>query len=325
METAGNGSPSARRNASGKLFLFAFCLPLVGGSCLAQEMYKYRDENGEWIYTDRAPVTQQEVEVRELPRGETDPRVLVYDRQSGGNFNFIAQNEFHAPVEVILGLDSLENLTYPNPDQELRWVVPPRSRVLLMQLQMREEGVSGRAEYRYVWLPGDPGSEHKPDEAYRVPFAISNEFRISQAFPVGITHLTPDSYYAVDIVMPVGTDIYAARSGTVFEIAGNNFRGGVDPARNLAEANLIRILHNDGTFSVYAHLNWNTIRVEPGDTVVRGEYIADSGNTGYTTGPHLHFAVMQNKGLRVESIPIEFEGPNNSAVVPETGNDLAAY
>ena len=322
---AGIGSPSARRIASVKRGLIAVCMLLVGGTGPAQELYKYRDENGEWIYTDRAPTENQEVEVRELPKGETDPRVLVYDQQSAGDFNLIARNEFHAPVEVILALDSLENLTFPDANQDMRWVVPARKSLLLMQLQLREDGVPGKAGYRYVWLPGDPGSEHEPDQAYRVPFAVSSDFRVSQAFPIGITHVTPDSYYAVDIVMPIGTDIYAARSGTVFETASTNFRGGVDPERNLADANLIRILHDDGTFSVYAHLNWNTIRVKPGDEVVRGQYIADSGNTGYTTGPHLHFAVMQNKGMRVESVPIEFEGPNKSAIVPETGKDLTAY
>jgi murein DD-endopeptidase MepM/ murein hydrolase activator NlpD len=77
--------------------------------------------------------------------------------------------------------------------------------------------------------------------------------------------------------MPVGTDIHAARGGVVFEVASTNFRGGVDPERDAASANIVRILHDDGTHAVYAHLNWNSIRVKPGDTVERGEYIADSG------------------------------------------------
>jgi murein DD-endopeptidase MepM/ murein hydrolase activator NlpD len=166
---------------------------------------------------------------------------------------------------------------------------------------------------------------HAPERPYRAPFAVANAYPISQTFPIGITHTTPDSYYAVDFAMPVGTDIYAARGGIVFEVASTNFRGGTDPEQDGAAANLVRIMHDDGSHAVYAHLNWNTIRVRPGDRVERGEYIADSGNTGFTTGPHLHFAVMVNRGMRLESVPIVFEGPNFSEVVPATGNTLSAY
>jgi murein DD-endopeptidase MepM/ murein hydrolase activator NlpD len=148
---------------------------------------------------------------------------------------------------------------------------------------------------------------------------------VSQAFPYATTHLTADAYYAMDVVMPVGTNIYAARAGIVFEVASTNFRGGIDPQRDGASANLVRILHDDGTYGVYAHLNWNTIRVRPGDVVSRGEYIADSGNTGFSTGPHLHFAVLRNAGMRPESVPFTIEGPNRSAVVPQMGTALTAY
>jgi len=87
----------------------------------------------------------------------------------------------------------------------------------------------------------------------------------------------------------------------------------------------VRILHDDGTIAVYAHLNRNSIRVRPGERVRAGQYIADSGNTGLSSGPHLHFAVQRNAGMRIEALPVEFEGPNSRSIVPATGNVLTAY
>jgi len=76
---------------------------------------------------------------------------------------------------------------------------------------------------------------------------------------------------------------------------------------------------------LYAHLNWNSIRVKPGDSVLAGQYIADSGNTGFSSGPHLHFAVLKNGGLKLESVPVTFKGANASDVAPATGAVLSAY
>jgi murein DD-endopeptidase MepM/ murein hydrolase activator NlpD len=132
------------------------------------------------------------------------------------------------------------------------------------------------------------------------------------------------SAYAVDIEMPVGTQIYAARSGTVIEVASQFFEASNDPKR-AARANVVRILHADGTMALYAHLNWDSIRVRPGQIVERGEYIADSGNTGFSTGPHLHFAVIRNGGLRQESLPVQFVRPSGGAAAAVTGEMLAAH
>ena len=58
------------------------------------------------------------------------------------------------------------------------------------------------------------------------------------------------------------------------------------------------MLHDDGTTAIYAHLQMDTIRVRPGQRVERGEYIANSGNTGFSSGPHLHFVVVRNAGFQ---------------------------
>ena len=131
--------------------------------------------------------------------------------------------------------------------------------------------------------------------------------------------------YAVDLAMPVGTDVVAARDGIVFDVASNNFKGGVDRSEYAELANIVRILHDDGSYAVYAHLNWNSIRVRPGERVRAGQYIADSGNTGFTSGPHLHFAVQRNVGMRVDSMRVSFRGPNESRITPASGNMLTAY
>jgi murein DD-endopeptidase MepM/ murein hydrolase activator NlpD len=297
----------------------------VFDSLNAQELYKSRGADGEWIYSDRPPRDGATIEKRQLQPARSKPEVTVTHQVDGRVVSLTAVNQFYAPAELTLNVEEIRGLQYPDPEQQYRWLLAPRSETVLFTLDALEEGGAPFIRFEFKYLPGDPAALHRPTEAYRVPFAIASDFPVSQAYPDASTHATPDSYYAVDMAMPVGTDIFAARGGVVFDVASDNFRAGLDLTRDGPAANVIRILHDDGTYAIYAHLNWNTIRVQPGQRVSRGEYIADSGNTGFSTGPHLHFAVVQNKGMRNESLPVEFQGANTNAVSPASGMVLTAY
>jgi murein DD-endopeptidase MepM/ murein hydrolase activator NlpD len=69
--------------------------------------------------------------------------------------------------------------------------------------------------------------------------------------------------------------------------------------------------------AVYAHLQPNSIRIRPGGRVPAGAWIANSGNTGYSSGPHLHFVVQINAGLALESLPFQFRQPGGANLIPE--------
>jgi len=294
-------------------------------AALGQSLYKFQDKDGDWIYSDRPPPHKQSVEIRELQIASEPPTVTISTRLVEHEFQIIARNEYYAQVEVVLALDELTNVEYPDADHVMRWILDPRSELKLMSLAALDEDLVPEAKYRYISLHGDPRSRHNPGRPYRVPFAVAGSYTVTQAFPLGVTHNTVDSRYAVDIAMPIGTDVHAARGGVVFEVASTNFRGGLDPERDSVAANIVRILHDDGTHAVYAHLNRNSIRVQPGDEVERGQYIADSGNSGFSSGPHLHFAVLKNVGMRIESVPITFEGLASTEIQPTTGKTLTAY
>ncbi len=318
------GSAERRRRSRAAVIAVALLCTAVAGTAAADLLYKYRGQDGEWIFSDRPPDGDQEVEIRDVSYGRKRPEVTVSHRIIDGRLQLTGSNGYYAPVELVLGIDSIANAVLPGPGQPLRFVVPARGTIELFALEPIAPGAQPQMRYRYTWVMGDPTSVHEPERAYRVPYAVATAFRVTQAFPHSETHTTPDSRYAVDLSMPVGTGIYAARAGTVFEVTSTNFEGGTDP-ENAAAANIVHILHEDGTYAVYAHLNWNSIRVRPGDVVRRGEYIADSGNTGFSSGPHLHFAVLRNRGMGVESLPVVFEGANGRDVTPETGMELAAY
>ena len=309
-----------------RFLLLTLVLALAGVSfSSAQTLYKYRGENGEWIYTDRKPVEEKSPEVRVLEASYVQPEFSVTHDVLGRTVEIYAHNEFYAPVEVRLKFVEITGLEYPHPDEVLRWVVDPRSDLLLLDLDFLQGIAVPFIEFEYEYMPGDPTAGHDHSDSYLAPFSAGREFSISQTYPDAQTHRTLDSIFAVDIEMPVGTDIFAAREGVVVEVAADNYRAGLDLLRDGPAANIVRIIHDDGTFSLYAHLNWNSIRVKPGDHVLAGQYIADSGNTGFSTGPHLHFAVQRNAGLKLESLPVVFRGPNDSSVVPATGGLLTAY
>jgi len=297
---------------------------LCGSVAAAQTLYKYRGDNGEWIFSDRPPDEGQPAEVRAIKPRAQNNGLTVENEFTGNSLRFTARNRFYAPMEVALEFESIDGVDYPHPDQELQWVVPARSELVLLDLPSLDEPTPPSVEYRYVYLPGDPDTRPESNADYRVPFAVGTSFPITQTYPDSSTHRTRDSMYAIDVAMPIGTDIVAARGGIVFDVAGTNFKGGPDAKQYADLANVVRILHDDGTFALYAHLNWNSIRVRPGDRVEAGQYIADSGNSGFTSGPHLHFAVQRNVGMRVDSLPLAFRGTNSENVVPATGGLLTA-
>jgi murein DD-endopeptidase MepM/ murein hydrolase activator NlpD len=82
----------------------------------------------------------------------------------------------------------------------------------------------------------------------------------------------------LDIAAPIGTPIYAATSGVVKRVGA---------ATGFGQA--VYILGNDGAVTVYGHVN--KFHVTVGERVSVGERIADVGNRGQSTGPHLHFEV----------------------------------
>jgi murein DD-endopeptidase MepM/ murein hydrolase activator NlpD len=289
----------------------------------AQTMYRYKDANGVWVYTDRKPAGEQEFQQEQIERRFEKPEVTLFQRSDPGGVMLIAKSTYFGPVQIAFRVHPIENVSAQTHRSGLT-VLPPRSETEVVFVGKSVEQVDLRFDSEFQFIPGQPGAEHRPEQPYRLPYALSSAVRVSQAYPVVKTHGDPASQYAVDFVMPVGTDVFAARDGVVIEVASDFFESGTDYEVDGPRANVVRILHADGTMALYVHLNWNTIRVVPGQRVRRGEYLADSGNTGFTTGPHLHFVVQRNEGGALVAVPLEFAGPNGPETLV-TGEMYTAY
>jgi murein DD-endopeptidase MepM/ murein hydrolase activator NlpD len=291
---------------------------------LAQTLYRYQDENGVWVYTDRRPRGEQGFEEQQVERRFEKPEIRLLERSARSGVALVAQNTYFAPIQIAFRLRALENVSEDTPRTGLI-VLPPRSETELVLVGRAAEQGDLRFESEFQYLPGEPGALHRPEQPYRLPYALSTAVRVSQAFPDTKTHTDLASRHAVDFVMPIGTDIFAARDGIVIEVASDFFESGTNPAVDGPRANVVRVLHNDGTMALYVHLNWNTIRVVPGQQVRRGEYLADSGNTGFSTGPHLHFVVQRNQGGSLIAVPLTFADASGAPVTLRTGETYTAY
>jgi murein DD-endopeptidase MepM/ murein hydrolase activator NlpD len=290
---------------------------------VAKKLYKYQDEQGRWVYTDRKPDEVQDVETSQVRVGQQKEKVSVIRRGVESQPAFFIINEYRGPVEIELALAKSFNVA-SFPPLPKRFVVPAASEIRAAVLRPQQQGAwEYQPSYRYML--GDPQAQHKPPQPYRVPFATDLTFPVAQGFHGVYSHNTPSSDYAVDIGMPEGTDIFAARDGVVMDVSNDFFSGGTDKDKFLDRANLIRIVHDDGTMAVYGHLRLESAQIPVGARVKRGQLIAKSGNTGYSSGPHLHFVIQQNTGLKMISVPFEFSGAGGQKIVPTQGMMLTAY
>ena len=186
-------------------------------------------------------------------------------------------------------------------------ILPPLSTTTIFEFAGRTRAEAAdhvRSTYRFVSYMGDPSAIH-PDAGhlYRLPFREAKTYRLSQGFDGKESHDRDTSRYALDFQLEIGEPVHAARAGTVVNVV-DWFREAGDRSR-IDEANLIVVLHDDGTMAHYVHLDHEGALVTEGERVERGQRIGTSGMTGFTRGPHLHFVVRRERDI---AVPIRFEG-----------------
>lgn len=140
------------------------------------------------------------------------------------------------------------------------------------------------------------------EELYRLPWPEGLSFMFTQVSNGRVTtHFTQATLHAVDIAMPDGVPVLAARGGVVEAV---EMRQGASAEEDPLsyEGNLVRVRHGDGTVAVYAHLRHASAAVTAGQPVATAQLLAYSGATGDVVEPHLHFAVLREEA----SIPIKF-------------------
>jgi len=290
---------------------------LLACGAAAGAAYRYKDSSGQWVYTDRPPPPGQASQSVSLVRGGGPAlKMTVEPRSTESGLALVAINQCQCVAEFAVKAKT------PAGEKRGRGTLSPQSEKVLLDVAAADG--PGEIRYEYGYVVGEPGAEHRPAQPYRAPFALAQRFQVTQAPPDAVTHVEPSSRNAVDIAMPVGTAIHTAREGVVINVAARHFRSGLSP-QNMDEANFVQILHEDGTHAIYAHLQLDTVRVKIGQRVARGEYVANSGNTGFSSGPHLHFVVLRNVGLRSESVPITFAGPGGAGATLRSGQALTAY
>lgn len=177
--------------------------------------------------------------------------------------------------------------------------------------------------YTTYYRLGSSDAVHDDSVVYQLPYAPGTSYKVSQGYNSGFSHRGADQF-AIDWKMPEGTELRAARGGRVVRVKDDSNVGGrtirFDPFNNF-----IIIRHEDGTLGHYCHLKKDGIKVTPGQMVQTGQAIALSGNTGFSTGAHLHFCVYKPQdGHQRITIPVKFEDADGRAVTLVEGNRYRA-
>jgi murein DD-endopeptidase MepM/ murein hydrolase activator NlpD len=246
--------------------------------------------------------------------------VCIEVERSESGAAFFALNQLAAPVSLVLDFPVLENMTSSTP-LPLKAVVLPEARELLVEIQAKERAESFSWRWSWRWTTGVLGARHDASVRYWIPWSPNLRFEVGQAVAGAFSHIG-EWRFAFDFWMPSGTPIRAARDGTVVRVVEDFSRGGTEE-RLRKRANLIFILHADGTIARYLHLQRGGAHVEVGDRVAAGDLIGFSGNTGYSQGPHLHFDVFRvDENLEWQTVDLRFATAAPEGFRPASGQIL---
>jgi len=251
------------------------------------------------------------------PPRETLPAVKVTTKREGGVTRFYVENKELCEITMTFGFD-ISNL---EGDVEFPYTATFPAQEVTEAFTLTPTVNDGGWEYSYTnyFKLGSNCAKHDDSYVYQLPYAPGGTFKVTQGYNGTFSH-KGSNQYAIDWQMPQGTPVCAARGGVVVKIKEDSSTGGAsikyDPYNNY-----VLIRHEDGTLGHYCHLQKGGVCVKTGERVQVGQQIALSGNTGFSSGAHLHFSVFKTKDGRERiSIPVRFKTADAQAVTLVEGS-----
>lgn len=154
----------------------------------------------------------------------------------------------------------------------------------------------------------DKGSSHSwgiPTQRYAYDFLMLDNN--GKSFAGDNTKPADYHCYGKEVLAPAGGEVIEVASGYSDSLILGN--GQVDCSARDIRGNHILIRHNEGEYSLLAHLQPDSIRVKNGTAVKRGQCLARCGNSGNSSEPHLHFQLQNGVSFYSSAgLPVEFEG-----------------
>ena len=255
--------------------------------------------------------------------GSTTPGKMlkIVTRSEGGVTHLLVQNLEAAEVTGTIDLQ-LSNLK-ASTNLPYTATFPGKQTIEAFTLAPLDAGKPWHYSYTNHFTLGSKDAVHDDSYVYSLPYEVGAAYHVSQGYHGVFSHTGPDEY-SIDWKMPVGTPVLAARDGVVVKSKDDSDSGGPD-RKFENSANCILIQHPDGTLGIYAHLRKGGNMVKVGDKVKAGDLIGLSGNTGFTSGPHLHFSVFKAKsGSERESLPVKFRTVSAPAITLVGGQTYKA-
>ena len=252
-----------------------------------------------------------------LPFFSVSQDIKIYSEKFSKGFILMADNYEYVPVSANFDF-TLENVRLSGSNVVI--LKPNEAQQIIGKLYIIDRTKPGKFSYKYSYNFGNTFQEDfDEDYEYTLPYSQDSTYVVMQGYNGNFSH---EGQEALDFMMPVGTPVMAAREGIVVKVVENFDKG--CPGRECMEFNnIIMIQHPDGTFADYAHLMLNGVTVEKGERIAKGQLIGYSGNTGFSSAPHLHFAVYLQKIFARKTVPTLFKV--NATTAPQILEHRKSY